>query len=324
MKLFLRVLKWAGILLIIIIIGLVLAVFTKYPPKFDKPYPAITASTDSAVIARGKYLVYGPAHCAECHVSKLEEVELLGKGELRPLIGGMKFSFPGAVIHSKNLTPDKTTGIGRYNDAELARIIRYGVRPDNEALIPFMLYSNVSDEDLTAIISYLRTIPPVKHDITANQLSFLMKGILAFFIKPFEPNGEVPKTVPRDTTIEYGKYLATAISGCDYCHTKTNQMTGAYEGPLFAGGGKTPSATEEPGVWVITPNLTPDPETGRITNWSLQQFQQRFHAGRVLKESIMPWETFKNYSDDDLKAIYKYLHALQPIKNEIGVQLIRE
>lgn len=74
----------------------------------------------------------------------------------------------------------------------------------------------------------------------------------------------------------------------------------------------------------MTANLTPDPETGAIATWSYERFKERFQKeGRRVKESIMPWETFVNYSDDDLKAVYKYLMSLPPVKNDIGDILVR-
>lgn len=325
MKTLLKILKWTGIVLGILILAVVIAVYAMYPPKMEAPLPDIKASTDSAVIAHGKYLVYGTAHCAECHSGTREDFKNgIPMEQLTPS-GGMVFTFPGGAIHAKNLTPDKETGTGRYTDAELARMIRYGVRPNGQIMFPFMAYGDVSDEDLTAIISYLRSIPPVKNEIPDDHLNFMMKGVMAFFIKPYPPTGEIPKSVKPDTTAAYGKYLATAVSGCEFCHTKFDEMTGKLTGIPFSGGGKTPSATEEEGVWIITPNLTPDPETGRITEWSYERFRERFQQqGRLIKESIMPWEAFKNYSDNDLKAVYKYLMSLPPVKNDIGEIIIRE
>ena len=325
MKTLLRILKWTGIVLAIVIIGLVIAVYTMYPPKMDAPFPDIAASTDSAVIAHGKYLVYGPAHCAECHSGTREDLMNGIPLSQLTLSGGMAFNMPGAAVHSKNITPDKETGTGRYSDKELARMIRHGVRPDGTVMFPFMAYANLNDEDLTAIISYLRTVAPVKKEVPEDHLNFMMKGVMAFMIRPYPAKEGFPRAVKRDTTVEYGEYLARAVSGCEDCHTKFDEMSGKFTGTPFAGGGKTPSATEEPGVWVMTANLTPDPETGTIATWSYERFKERFQKeGRRVKESIMAWETFVNYSDDDLKAVYKYLMSLPPVKNDIGDILIRE
>jgi mono/diheme cytochrome c family protein len=310
MKKLLGVLKWTSIVLGLVILIVVVTVLSLYPPHYDAPQVQLSASSDSSVIAQGKYLVYGPAHCAECHIKADRknianlESDLLSK----PLSGGLEFTLPGGVVYSGNLTPDNETGIGRYTDAELARIIRYCVKPNNELLFPFMAYSGVSDEDLTAIVSYLRSLEPVNSQMPEREIGFLIKGFsLMFFDKPMLLHDNIPKSVARDTTAAYGEYLSNSVSGCNSCHTKINEITGEPIGPLMAGGGRTPSVTEEPGVWVYTPNLTQDRETGRMYGWSVEQFIARFRAGRGVKESIMPWEAFKSYSDNDLKAVYMYL-----------------
>lgn len=327
MKTFLKILKWLGIILSVLIVILIVAVYSLFPPKYDSPKVEIAASTDSAVVAHGKYLVYGPAHCAECHVKSDRknpqdwETIMLTK----PLSGGLEFTMPGAVVYSGNLTPDKETGTGRYTDSELARLIKYCTKPDNTLLFPFMTYSGMTEQDVTAIVSYLRSIEPVNNKVADAELNFMMKGFVAFlFNKPFLLETDAPKSVVRDTTVEYGKYLANKISGCEYCHTNADMMTGKFIGKPYAGGQQTPPATEEQGVWVYSPNLTPDPETGRIYGWTEEMFIQRFRQGRMVKESIMPWECFKSYSDSDLKAVYKYLQTLEPVKHEVKEIVVRE
>lgn len=327
MKILLKILKWLGIVLGVLIVILVIAVYSLYPPKQDAPKVDIAASKDSAVIAQGKYLVHGAAHCAVCHINgdrnKIEELE--STIFTKPLSGGLPFTLPGAAFYSGNLTPDKETGTGRYSDGELARIIRYGVRPDNTILFPFMKYGDMSDADLTAIVSYLRTLEPVNNKVPQAKLNFMWKAISAFFVKPYPPEGEIPKSVVRDTTVEYGRYLANAVSGCKDCHTNMDMMTGEFIGANFAGGQQTPSVTEEEGVWVYTPNLTPDPETGRMYGWTQEMFIDRMkNKGRLVKESIMPWEAIRNMTDEDLKAIYKYLMSLDPVKNEVKEVVVRE
>ena len=122
------------------------------------PVPHVRASSDPAVIARGEYLVYGPAHCVECHASSFEEYQKVADGQKVPLQGGTRFEAPPlGAIYSKNLTPDPETGIGRYTDGQVARMMRYNVRPNGRASVaPMMPFHNMSDEDMIAIISFLR------------------------------------------------------------------------------------------------------------------------------------------------------------------------
>src|ERR1051326_2367223 len=108
------------------------------------------------------------------------------------------------------------------------------------------------------------------------------------------PVGEVPNSVKPDTTAEYGAYIANNISNCKGCHSLRNPMTGAYEGPLFAGGMQFPHPESK--FTLVTPNLTPDEETGKLAGWTQETFIRRFRTGRLIKESDMPWDQFKQIS----------------------------
>ena len=68
----------------------------------------------------------------------------------------------------------------------------------------------------------------------------------------------------------------------------------------------------------MTPNLTPDPTTGHIYSWSEDDFVARFRKGRLLPAALMPWGAFGRMTDDDLRAIYRYLRSLPPTVNAVG------
>ncbi|HYC29474.1 MAG TPA: cytochrome c, partial [Chitinophagaceae bacterium] len=282
--------------------------------KYEAPYPDIKATTDSAMIARGKYLAYGPAHCANCHGAPGSD-SLIDKGIEVALSGGNVFKTSVGNFYVRNITPDRETGIGKLTDPEIARILRYGVRPDGTAVLPFMPFHNVSDEDLTAIISFIRSQKPVKHKVPEHSTNILGKVIKAFMLKPEGPSGPVPKTIRRDTSVAYGKYLANSVANCAGCHTKRD-MTGAPAGELFAGGMKMESSVEPDKYYFITPNLTPD-STGRLFGWTQEMFVKRFRMGRLYPGTHMPWGPFSRMSDDELKAIYNYLGSLKPVKNSV-------
>ncbi|HYE55880.1 MAG TPA: cytochrome c [Chitinophagaceae bacterium] len=309
-----KILKWTGIIIGSILLLVTIVVAMRQDMKYEAPYPDIKASADSSVIARGKYLALGPAHCASCHADPAN-LELVEKGVEVPLSGGNVFNLPVGNIYVRNITPDKETGIGRYTDAEIARELRYGVRPDGSIVMPFMPFHNVSDEDLTAIISFLRSQPPVKNKVPENTTNVLGKIVKAFLLKPEGPTGVVPKKVKQDTSAAYGEYLATSVANCKGCHTPRDMMTGAFTGEPFSGGMIMGSSADDKYDF-ITPNLTPD-STGRLFGWTQDMFIKRFRMGKIYPGTHMPWGPFSRMSDDELKAIYNYLQTVKPVKNYI-------
>jgi mono/diheme cytochrome c family protein len=325
MKKFLKILKWFAITVVSIIVLFIIYAVVRPQATFNAPYPEITASTDSTLIARGKYLVYGPAHCVYCHAPS-SEFQRVEAGEVVSLSGGNIFALPVGNIYVPNITSDKTTGIGSFTDGELARTLRYGVKRNGHALLDFMPFYDISDQDLTAIISYLRKEPAVNHPVPENEWNFLGKIVQAFgMIKP-SGDGNVPPSPKPDSTVEYGKYLAGSVANCRGCHTKRDLMTGGYIGTDYAGqmtfevlgeNGKT-----IPGKHFVSPNLTPDQISGRTYSWTQEAFIKRFQAGRVIQGSPMPWGAFSRMNEQDLAAISKYLRTLQPVNSQTpaGVQ----
>ncbi|HLF35402.1 MAG TPA: c-type cytochrome [Cyclobacteriaceae bacterium] len=319
-----RILK--GLLLTIVVLVLCFSLYVIYRlnKKFDAPYPDIRASNDSSLIARGKYLAYGPAHCSYCHVPMKSFINV-EKGEIIPLSGGFDFQLPFGVIHAPNITPDIETGIGKFTDGEIARALRYGVKHDGKALLDFMPFYHISDRDLTAIISFLRSQEPVKNKRPSNELNILGKIIIATVIKPMGDGVVSPMPEP-DSTVVYGKYLAEYVANCRGCHTERSMMTGAYIGKDYAGNNKIEMIDETgkiiKGQHLVVPNISPDPQTGRIYPWTKDQFIARFRTGKAIPGSPMPWGPFSRMTDLELAAIYKYLKTVEPVfmVTPVGIQ----
>ncbi|MBE0637238.1 MAG: c-type cytochrome [Bacteroidales bacterium] len=317
MKTLLKLLKWTAIVLILIVAGFYSFVQLSWDKKYEAPYPNIKASIDSAVIARGEYLVYGPSHCATCHVPP-DKMLAVDNGLKMPLIGGWEESFPGfGVFRAPNLTPCPETGIGQLTDAEITRSIRHMVKSDGTTLFPFMEYQGMSDEDLTAIISFLRSQEPVYNQVDRSDLGFVAKALSAFgVISPRGPKTAPPTNVPTDDVLEYGRYIAQDISNCKGCHIQMDDF-GNQQGPDYAGGFLFPPNAFSEGYAYVSPNLTPHPTTGVMTNWTEEQFINRFKHGRIHKGSPMPWGSYSRMHDDDLKALYSYLQSLEPAEHKI-------
>jgi hypothetical protein len=316
-----KVLLIIGIIILIIVAGGAVFVSTRQHLTFDAPYPEVTASSDSAVIERGRYIVRDLAPCAACHADPAQRQAFASGAEV-PLSGGFVFDIPPGKFYTRNLTPDAETGLGNVPDSAIARALRHGVGHDGRALLPFMEVQGLSDDDLTAIVSYLRSQPAVRNPVPAHHYTLLGKVVRATVLaKPVGPATTPPVHSPREASVETGRYLTESVSLCWSCHTERSQVTGALTGPRYGG---TTGFTEadDPGHTWSPPNITSDPETGRLGKMTEDQFVARFRQGRLLPGSPMPWQAFSRMADEDLRAIYRYLKTVPPVKNDVGPPMV--
>ena len=196
-------------------------------------------------------------------------------------------------------------GSAPLSDDILVRSLRYGVSKDGRTLAPFMSLADVSDEDLRAIISYLRVQPAVAGPVPEERLNWIGSLGLRLMLEPQGPEVDPPACMPPARTAEYGRYLAHTIANCVGCHTRRSHLTGKFVGAPFAGG----MELMEAGLLFVTPNITPAPEG--VLGSSELEFIARFRLeGRGQSGSPMPWESYVRMTDDDLGAIYRYLRKL--------------
>ena len=325
-----RRLVWAaGILAAVVVLalaGLAVYVARTWDRVYDAPLPEVRISTDPAVLARGEYLIYGPAHCVECHSGSWDALEKLSEGVQVPLSGGLRLALgPLGAVYSKNLTPDTETGIGRYSDAQIARMMRWSVRPDGRASVdPMMPFGDMGEDDLDAIISYLRAQPPVRNMVPANEWT-LMGKVIKSFVGIAKPRISInpPQTAPpQRMTKERGEYLARYVADCVGCHTQRDPNTFAATGPDFSGGFEMePLALPRADltVWFRTPNITPKAGSALMKFPDRDTFIARFQkGGRQHAGSPMPWEALARMTTEDIGALYEYLHSLSPLDGPAG------
>jgi mono/diheme cytochrome c family protein len=289
-----------------------------YPRDWSsRPLPATRAVDDPRVIERGQYIVYGPGRCADCHTPD-DARPILRSGETSPLVGG-----PGERTYlgtwtAPNLTPDTATGIGAVSDGQLARMIRHGIDRSGHIALPFMdSFADLTEADLVAVMSFLRSQPARQGTPPHAQVNWLGRIALAYFIEPYAPTRPIDAALTPEPTAAYGEYVARALAGCSACHTSRSLQTGRYLSPPFSGGLAFKSRLD-PGRMYVSPNLTPDPATGRITDWTEDTFIARFRAGATIEDSPMPWGGFRRMTDVDLRALYRYLRALPPVQHDVG------
>jgi mono/diheme cytochrome c family protein len=297
-----KILKWTGIVLGSLIGLLVLAFLVLYiigtvrwnqlHGKYEVPVETLTIPNDPAAIARGEHVVTIRL-CRVCHLEDL-------KGQLAgsPVL----FSFSVA-----NLTAG-AGGVGATNsDEDWIRAIRHGVGHDGRGLVlmPVRVFYTLSDDDLGAVIAYLKSLPPVDNELPPTDLGPLGRVMLALGQLPPEIGPDVrviehssPRPVAPEpgVTAEYGKYLT---STCALCH-----------GPNLNG-----AMVSEGGPRYLAPNLTPG---GELTTWSEAQFFSTMRTGITPSghrlEEIMPWKYFGQMTDEELRAVWLYLRSLPALE----------
>jgi len=210
-------------------------------------------------------------------------------------------------------------------------MMRWAILPDGRATVePLMPFGNMSEDDLTAIMSYLRAQKPVHNVVPPNQWTMMGKVVksLSSVFKP-RPSINPPLAAPAQTaTKERGEYLARSVSNCVGCHTPRDQTTFAAIGPEFSGGMEMepiPLAGADLKVWFRTPNLTPMKGSGLLQFPDRETFVARFQrGGRHHAGSVMPWEPFARMSTEDLGALYEFLHTLPAESGPTGEAAFRK
>ncbi|MEO7367166.1 MAG: c-type cytochrome [Gemmatimonadaceae bacterium] len=289
-----RALKWLGYIVGVLIALILIAVGTVYAvtsSRMGKSYPTtvetVAVPTDPASVARGKHLVEAVGKCQNCHGDNLAGKRVFDDAVF-------------AKLTSANLTSG-AGGIGRtFTEADYVRAMRHGVRKDGKSLLfmPAEVFYYFNDTDLGQIIAYLKSLPPVESAVAPARSAGPIVRALSL-LTPFplvsaslavhsEPR---PADVAEGVTAEYGEYLAKT-GACTACH-----------GANLSGGNKIEQ--------VLALNLTPGGELGK---WTEADFTKAIRTGvrpdgRVLS-AVMPWPYAKNMTDDEIRAMWLYIHSL--------------
>jgi mono/diheme cytochrome c family protein len=136
------------------------------PPAYGPPVGFIPDVPRTDKVKYGEYLAGPLGHCMECHTPMTKPPMRDYKNMMGA--GGFVFHGPWGESVAANITPDNETGIGKWTDAQIKKAITDGVRPDGSKLRPpmaFAYYKNISDDDLNAIVAYLRSLKPIKNEV---------------------------------------------------------------------------------------------------------------------------------------------------------------
>jgi mono/diheme cytochrome c family protein len=290
--------------------GIGLAVFT---PLWGFAV-GVHAQADKILVTKGQYIFAVAGGCA-CHTEP--------KGTFHA--GARAFPIPVGTVYSTNITQDKETGLGNWTDQQIYDAMVKGIRKDGSRILPVMpyeKYSGMADEDLKAIIAYLRTLKPVKKPTPPLKtwVPFARSLGTPLFLAVFGKFSKAPMEASK-SGLQRGRYLLEHVSLCGDCHTPRN-MIGVAKKSLYMAG-----ANKEIGpLGQAVPNITPDKETG-IGDWQRGDIAELLLTGvkpdsdnvQGLMEEVVQGTPhgYKDMTREDALAIADYLKSIPAIKNKI-------
>lgn len=299
--------------------GYLMFAFPKVPPA-----PTVKFDTSPERIARGKYLNDHVVGCTTCHTQR-DWTKFSGPVKEEKLgAGGEPFHLGAAgILYSKNITP---AAIGSWTDGELLRAVTQGVSKDGSPLFPLMPYPHygaMSEDDVHAVLAYIRTLKAIEGPAPQRQLNFPLN----FIVRTIPGPNTYGKRPSPDDKVAYGKYMTDAAL-CADCHTPSAQGA-PMPGMEFGGSVEGADNWEfiETGHRVRAANITPDANTG-IGSWTEQQFIDKFKAfesaehttlgeHEKAQNTVMPITAYAGMTREDLAAIYAYLRTLKPVTNRV-------
>jgi mono/diheme cytochrome c family protein len=311
-----------GILIVVIVVLIVLAVlgwrtFNPGPMAFaggstvalsdyhdadPTGVPAALANADP--VKRGEYLARA-ADCLVCHTAP-------GGAQYA---GGLAFPLPFGTLYSTNITSDKNTGIGNYNDQDFLNAVQRGIRRDGARLYPAMPYASytyMADADALAIKAYLFSLPAVHADNPADTLTFPFnqRWSMVFWSLLFNADARFAPNTAQSAAWNRGAYLAEALAHCGECHTPRNLAFALDNRKKFAGAVAA--------GWKAF-NITSDKDTG-IGGWSDDEVfaylanghaQGRGTAAGPMGEAVD--QSFSQLAPADIRALVSYVHSVPAV-----------
>lgn len=239
-------------------------------------------------IERGKHLYNVRLSCRECHGEDLGGRQVVD-------------AQPVWTWVAPNISPGGVTQA--YTNADWDRIIRHGVKPDDtNATMPAIDYMALSDREVSDVIAYAKSMPPLDHVQPATVLGpvgrlLLATGKMPIAAEEVDHDYESELTPPAVAeTEEYGKHIAQVCVGCHRLEFEG--------GPIAAG----------PPEWPPAANLTAD----SFKSWSESDFMSAIRTGvrpdgSLLNAEAMPWPVISQWTDLELRAVYLYLQTLPPV-----------
>lgn len=291
MRVLRRVAVSVGVVLLLVVASVYVLSQRRIERTYDVPVVSVRTGADAEVLERGRH-VAEIRGCMDCHGADLAGVTFAD-------------AMPVMRLTASNLTSG-ANGVGDlYSDEDWVRAIRSGVGPDGSALLymPSFEYRALGPEDLGALISWIRSVPPVDSEPLRQEVGplgrvLLLTGelplIAAELIDHEDPSFAQPAA---GVTPEFGAYIAASCVGC--------HGPGMSGGPIPGG----------PPDWPAATNITTHPETG-IGNWSAEDFETFATSGvrpdGSSVDPLMPWPALQAMTEVERAALWSYLRTLPP------------
>lgn len=261
----------------------------------------VTAAQAETPVERGEYLVRGIAGCGNCHTPMGPDGFVMDQ----ELGGRLVEDIEPFTAYAPNITP--AGRVAQWSDEELARAIREGIRPDGSLIgppMPFAMYRGLGDEDLQAIVAFLRTLPAVDNEVPQSTYRIPLPPA-------YGPPVESVTAPERGVTVAYGQYLAGPVAHCMECHTPMGPQGLLLDTALGQGG------FEFHGPWGISVAANITSHQDGLAGYSDDDLKKMITQG-VRPDGTpmlppMPYGFLAKMSAEDLDAIVLYLRSLPPL-----------
>lgn len=278
---------------------LIIAVICLAACSVEPPDP-VADPPSHQYVEKGRRLAKGLAACGFCHSADGEPQSLLSGGRLMR-DGYGDFEVP-------NISP-AANALKDWSTLDIINLMRSGIRPDGDR-ISGELHSGfewMSDADLLAIISYLKSIPPVKNDFESRTIGMLARNTIGFFEGESRVSGYVPE-IDKADQLAYGQYIANHLARCGVCHDTPATV---FESVVPLGGGRMIRIADEAKV---APNISQARNSG-IGNWSEEQIVSFLQSGETpsgksVDQDFCPVGFYANALPEDLVSLAKYLKSI--------------
>lgn len=288
-----RWIKWtaAGLGVVVLLVAVTVVLGTQLGERkrmrhVDVAVQAVAVPTDAGSLQQGRYLFMSRG-CTECHGANGGGREFINDPN------GMRIAGP-------NITPAGV--VASYRSEDWVRTIRHGVKPDGRPIfiMPSEEYNRFTDDDLGALIAYLKSLPPLSGGAAVMDIPVPVKALYGFGVIP-DAAGTIDHSlppaqpVPTGVTVAHGAYVAKMCIGCHGAGLS---------------GGKIPGA---PPDWPAAANLTPG--DGSV----LSRYPDAAHFITMLRSgkrpdgtaiAVMPFKSLGQLSDTDAQAVYAYLQTV--------------